>query len=105
MRVLSDFVLSSGPGRTIFDWYVENGNRAGFLVVRLSWHQTVAEIISVAGRREGALPGEAPTFNGARVKALVTSRGKRGRREVVKLAGAAGSDWRMVVGLDVRLTA
>jgi hypothetical protein len=51
----------------IYGLYVENGNRAGFWVQHRSWRNTCVQVLSIAGRRSGALPGRAPNRNHADV--------------------------------------
>jgi hypothetical protein len=49
----------------VFQMYVENGNKAGFYVVRNSWRNTYALVLSVGGQKEGPLPGKPPYHSGA----------------------------------------
>jgi hypothetical protein len=52
---------------TIYRLYADNGNRAGFWVQHRSWQNTCALVQSVAGQREGRLPGTAPRHDDAAV--------------------------------------
>jgi hypothetical protein len=52
---------------TIYRLYAENGHRAGFWVQHRSWSNTCAQVQSVAGRSEGALPGPAPQYDHSEV--------------------------------------
>ena len=53
----------------IYQMYVANGNKAGFYVVRDSWGNTIAEITTVGGKKEGMLPGKPPYYGNPPVKA------------------------------------
>lgn len=46
--------------KNIFEMYHDNGDRAGFWVVRKSWGHTVARVISVLGKESGVLDGTPP---------------------------------------------
>lgn len=49
--------------KNIYEMYVENGNKAGFWVVRNSWgHDTKAVVLNVGGKQAGALMGEPPYY-------------------------------------------
>jgi hypothetical protein len=46
----------------VYEMYEENGNRAGFCIVRNTWGNTVARVLSIAGQAEGPLNGRPPYF-------------------------------------------
>jgi hypothetical protein len=52
---------------TIYRMYADNGNRAGFWVQHRSWRNTCAQVESVAGQRNGKLPGNSPLYDNAAV--------------------------------------
>ena len=52
---------------TIYRLYVQNGNRAGFWIQHRSWQNMCAQVLSIAGRRTGQLPGHAPNHDNAAV--------------------------------------
>ena len=52
---------------TIYSMYSNNGNRAGFWVQHSTWRNTCAQIQSIAGQRNGKLPGDAPLYGNAEV--------------------------------------
>ena len=54
---------------TIYGLYERNGNRAGFWVQHRTWNNMCARVQSIDGREDGALPGKAPLFGGAKVHA------------------------------------
>lgn len=59
----------------IYQMYITNGNKAGFLVRRNSWSDQTATIISIAGKTEGILDGTSPYFNHAKVMARMNGTG------------------------------
>lgn len=59
----------------IYQMYISNGNKAGFLVRRNSWSDETATIISIEGKTEGILDGTAPYFNHAKVIACMNETG------------------------------
>ncbi len=52
---------------TIYRMYADNGNRAGFWVQHRSWRNTCAQVESIAGQRNGKLPGNSPLYENAEV--------------------------------------
>ena len=50
---------------TIYRMYTENGNRAGFWVQHRKWSNACAQVQSIAGHRDGKLPGHAPLHDNA----------------------------------------
>ena len=52
---------------TLYRLYAANGHRAGFWVQHRSWRDSCAQVESIDGHREGALPGEAPQYDHAPV--------------------------------------
>ncbi|MGD0540000.1 MAG: hypothetical protein ABSB33_00645 [Tepidisphaeraceae bacterium] len=52
---------------TLYRMYVDNGNRAGFWVQHRSWSNACAQVQSIAGQRDGKLPGHAPLHDNADV--------------------------------------
>jgi hypothetical protein len=52
---------------TIYRMYADNGNRAGFWVQHRTWLNACAQIQSIAGQRNGKLPGFAPLHDNAEV--------------------------------------
>lgn len=46
----------------IYEMYVANGNKAGFWVVRDSWGQSFAKVLTVAGFPAGPLSGDPPYY-------------------------------------------
>jgi len=54
---------------TVYGLYVRNGNHAGFWVQHRTWSGVCALVQSINGRDSGRLPGRAPQYNGAEVKA------------------------------------
>ena len=52
---------------TIYRLYAQNGNRAGFWVQHRSWSNLCARVQSIDGQEFGALPGDAPLHNQAKI--------------------------------------
>jgi hypothetical protein len=52
---------------TIYRLYVQNGDRAGFWVQHRTWSNACARIQTIAGQRNGPLPGAAPRHEEAEV--------------------------------------
>lgn len=46
--------------KNIFEMYHDNGDCAGFWVVRKSWGRTVARVVKVFGKESGSIPGVPP---------------------------------------------
>jgi hypothetical protein len=52
---------------SIYRLYIQNGNSAGFWIQHRSWQNICAQVLSIAGRRSGILPGNAPAHEHADV--------------------------------------
>jgi len=47
-------------GLNIYQMYIQNGNKAGFYVMRNSWSNHYVKVIEIDGKAAGKLPGEPP---------------------------------------------
>jgi hypothetical protein len=45
---------------SIYRLYIQNGNRAGFWIQHRAWQNICAQVLTIAGRQHGGLPGVAP---------------------------------------------
>jgi len=53
---------------SIYRLYIQNGNCAGFWIQHRSWQNMCAQVLSIAGQRNGGLPGNSPTHEHADVR-------------------------------------
>jgi hypothetical protein len=52
---------------SIYRLYLQNGNNAGFWIQHRSWQNVCAQVMTIAGRRSGSLPGTSPSYEHANV--------------------------------------
>lgn len=67
---------STVMAENIYQMYVANGNKAGFLVQRNSWSWQTALITSIGGQAEGELEGLPPYFKNQKVKGRMGGAGR-----------------------------
>src|SRR6188768_772895 len=67
MRPFALFCYPPGVAVTLYRLYAANGNRAGFWVQHRTWTDSCAQVQSIDGRKEGALPGDAHAYDAADV--------------------------------------
>jgi hypothetical protein len=52
---------------SIYRLYIQNGNSAGFWIQHRGWRSVCAQVLSIAGRNRGGLPGCSPMHDHAGV--------------------------------------